>query len=184
MPITHQKVALTPDDGTSEVGSDEWNAAHVITGHLVPAYGELYEVNETGSSVTITTGGSPSGTFYPWTTSTAGLVDPSGNVTADTANDRLVVGSSGSGVYRVAASVSFNATQEREYQLAVHLNGTRVDKLRTDIWFKTEGNDTGGGISGLVQLAAGDYLDLRFSASLSASTITLKHVNLSAVRVA
>lgn len=184
MAITHQKVAVIPDDGTSEVGSDDWNAAHVVTGHLVPAYGELYEVNETGSVVTITTGGIQSGTFYPWATTAAGLVDPSGNVTADTANDRLVVGSSGAGVYRVAASVSFNATQEREYQLAVHLNGTRVDKLRVDLWFKTEGNDTAGAFSGLVQLVAGDYLDLRFSASLSASSITLKHVNLSAVRVA
>jgi hypothetical protein len=32
MGITHAKVATTPDDGTSEVGTDEWNAAHVFTG--------------------------------------------------------------------------------------------------------------------------------------------------------
>jgi hypothetical protein len=29
--ITHAKVVTTPDDGTSEVGSDEWNDEHVIT---------------------------------------------------------------------------------------------------------------------------------------------------------
>jgi hypothetical protein len=31
MGITHAKVVTTPDDGTSEVGSDEWNDEHVIT---------------------------------------------------------------------------------------------------------------------------------------------------------
>jgi hypothetical protein len=30
--VTHATVAVIPDDGTSEVGSDEWNAAHVVTG--------------------------------------------------------------------------------------------------------------------------------------------------------
>jgi hypothetical protein len=29
MPITHATEVATPDDGTSEVGSDEWNAPHV-----------------------------------------------------------------------------------------------------------------------------------------------------------
>jgi hypothetical protein len=30
--VTHAKVVTTPDDGTSEVGSDEWNDEHVVTG--------------------------------------------------------------------------------------------------------------------------------------------------------
>jgi hypothetical protein len=30
--VTHAKVVVTADDGTSEVGSDEWNATHVVTG--------------------------------------------------------------------------------------------------------------------------------------------------------
>jgi hypothetical protein len=30
--ITHSTVVATPDDGTSDVGSDEWNAAHSIAG--------------------------------------------------------------------------------------------------------------------------------------------------------
>jgi hypothetical protein len=32
MSTKHAKVATTPDDGTSEVGTDEWNADHVFTG--------------------------------------------------------------------------------------------------------------------------------------------------------
>ncbi len=30
--ITHAKVTAIADDGTSDVGSDEWNAAHVFAG--------------------------------------------------------------------------------------------------------------------------------------------------------
>jgi hypothetical protein len=32
--VTHSTVVVTPDDGTSEVGSDEWNAAHTVGGSL------------------------------------------------------------------------------------------------------------------------------------------------------
>ena len=32
MAITHSTVVVTPDDSTSEVGTDDWNADHVITG--------------------------------------------------------------------------------------------------------------------------------------------------------
>src|SRR5512143_3626784 len=32
--ITHAAVVVTADDGTSEVGSNEWNAAHTISGTL------------------------------------------------------------------------------------------------------------------------------------------------------
>jgi hypothetical protein len=30
--VTHSTVVVTPDDGTKEVGTDEWNAEHVVTG--------------------------------------------------------------------------------------------------------------------------------------------------------
>jgi len=32
MPITHSTVVVVADDGTSPVGTDEWNAAHDISG--------------------------------------------------------------------------------------------------------------------------------------------------------
>src|SRR5262245_45566860 len=34
MAITHSTVVAVADDGTSPVGSDEWNAAHTIAGSL------------------------------------------------------------------------------------------------------------------------------------------------------
>src|SRR5512139_2827293 len=37
--ITHTAVVVTADDGTSEVGSNEWNAAHTLTGAVSVAQG-------------------------------------------------------------------------------------------------------------------------------------------------
>jgi len=37
MAITHQAVAVTADDGVSEVGSDEWNDDHVIDDATITA---------------------------------------------------------------------------------------------------------------------------------------------------
>src|SRR5512139_1431322 len=37
--ITHAAVVVTADDGTSEVGSNEWNAAHTLTGAASVAQG-------------------------------------------------------------------------------------------------------------------------------------------------
>ena len=31
MPVTHSSVVIVPDDGTSPVGTDEWNATHAVT---------------------------------------------------------------------------------------------------------------------------------------------------------
>ena len=37
MAITHSAVVVTADDGTSEVGSDEWNDDHVIADGTITA---------------------------------------------------------------------------------------------------------------------------------------------------
>src|SRR5512139_3335456 len=37
--VTHTAVVVTADDGTSEVGSNEWNAAHTLTGVVSEAQG-------------------------------------------------------------------------------------------------------------------------------------------------
>src|SRR5512139_745007 len=37
--VTHTAVVVTADDGTSEVGSNEWNAAHTLTGVASEAQG-------------------------------------------------------------------------------------------------------------------------------------------------
>jgi hypothetical protein len=48
--ITHSTVVVVPDDGTSPVGTDEWNAAHTLTGTVSVAQGG------TGTSTALTQG--------------------------------------------------------------------------------------------------------------------------------
>jgi hypothetical protein len=51
--VTHATVVATPDDGTSDVGSDEWNAAHTLTGAASPAQGGTGVANNAASTITI-----------------------------------------------------------------------------------------------------------------------------------
>src|SRR5512139_3863428 len=37
--VTHSTVVVVADDGTSPVGTDEWNAAHTLTGTVAEAQG-------------------------------------------------------------------------------------------------------------------------------------------------
>jgi hypothetical protein len=57
--ITHSTVVVVPDDGTSPVGTNEWNAAHTVTGTVGPTVGarelltaaRTYYVATTGSDL-------------------------------------------------------------------------------------------------------------------------------------
>jgi hypothetical protein len=51
--VTHATVVATPDDGTSDVGSDEWNEAHTLTGQVSPAQGGTGVANNAASTITI-----------------------------------------------------------------------------------------------------------------------------------
>jgi len=46
--ITHTKVATTPDDPTAEVGTNEWNAAHTVTGSIVGGSDGQFQYNNNG----------------------------------------------------------------------------------------------------------------------------------------
>jgi hypothetical protein len=51
--VTHATVVATPDDGTSDVGSDEWNEAHTLTGQVSPAQGGTGVANNASSTITV-----------------------------------------------------------------------------------------------------------------------------------
>lgn len=84
--VTHAKVAVIPDDGTSEVGSDEWNAAHALSGTLdaaqVPAL--TGDVTTPGASLatTLATVNGNVGTFGSASTAPIVTVNAKGLVTA------------------------------------------------------------------------------------------------------
>lgn len=149
------------------------------------AYGEMGEVNESGTNIVVTTGGNPTGTFYGWVTATADAMDPNSNVTwaNNSTADRLVIGTNGAGVYRVSVMCSASTTASREIQMCVHVNDTPDVTLRCDTTGNGTGNDTVTIILGFVTLAATDFVDLRFSSSVNSTTIVLKHVNMTLERI-
>lgn len=141
----------------------------------VGAYGEAYEFNETGSTITVTTGASPTGTFYQWVTGAAGLVDGV-NVTWNSTNKQLVIGTNGAGIYEIHFMAAVNPTGNREVQCAIHINGAASTKLRCDIQGTTSGDGMTVNIHGLASLSAADVVDVRFSSDTNATSLVLKHV--------
>lgn len=78
MSITHSTVVAIPDDGTSPVGSDEWNAAHVATDQAI-----VFLIDGAGAEIADGVKGDIvmpfTGTFVSWTL----LADTSGSVVID-----------------------------------------------------------------------------------------------------
>ena len=44
--VTHSTVVVVPDDGTSPVGTDEWNDAHTLSGVVDVANGGTGQATE------------------------------------------------------------------------------------------------------------------------------------------
>ncbi|KKL48546.1 hypothetical protein LCGC14_2324410, partial [marine sediment metagenome] len=123
------------------------------------AYGELFEINEAGTTVNIPV----AGTFVKWTTSSAGLGGPSDLIDVDAANDQLVVGANGGGVYEVIVSTSMEGNNNSLKEGAVFLNGVRQQQLEFNRHIGNNVDEGAAGISGLITLVAGDVIDLRFT---------------------
>ncbi len=138
------------------------------------AYGELFEINEPGTTVNIPV----AGTFVKWTTSSAGLGGPSDIVQVDVANDQLVIGAAGGGLYEVHAGMSVSGSANSLKEGSVFVNGVRDQKLEFNRQIGG-GMDQGFvGIHGLVRLVATDTVDLRFTADGNGDTVVLHHVDL------
>ncbi len=140
------------------------------------AYGELFEINEAGTTINIPV----AGIFVKWVTTAAGLGGPTDLVQVDAANNQLVIGANGAGVYRAAsgASISGNANSLKEG--AVHLNGVRQQKIEFNRGIGGASDQGYFGIPpGYLVLVAGDIIDLRFTADANGDTVVLHHVILS-----
>lgn len=138
------------------------------------AYGELFEINEAGTTINIPV----AGTFVKWTSSQAGLGGPSDLVDVDAANDELVIGANGGGVYEVVISTSMEGNNNSLKEGAVFLNGVRQQKLEFNRHIGNNVDEGAAGISGLLTLVADDVVDLRFTADGNGDTVVLFHVNI------
>ena len=138
------------------------------------ACGELFEINEAGTTINIPVAGA----FVKWTTSQAGLGGPSDLVQVDAANDQLVIGAAGGGLYEVHVSVTMTGSNNSLKEGAVHVNGVRQQKIEANRQIGAAMDQGFFGMSGLLRLVAGDVVDLRFTADGAGDTVVVEHVDL------
>ena len=151
----------------------------------VPAasYGETFYFNETGSVLTLTTQNTP----YRWITGVAGAVKGTGYVTwDDTAaptGKRLTIGASGAGKYLVIATFAGNLQKHADLSMDVYKNAAAATNITCDFHVTEDGAYVAGSASGILDLADTDTVTMWFSASIGANAFTIKHANISLVRV-
>lgn len=149
---------------------------------LIDSYGALYEDNDSGTAITLTT----ATTYYGWVSATQGEVAGSGYVTSDVADgtaDHLTIGASGAGVYAIDVSASILIADASTIKGYVFDSGAR-----SYIGFELE-NQTGGAqifsgsASGIIDLSNTDELSLRFTSDVSTDSITVYRAQLTARRI-
>lgn len=152
----------------------------VHDGDSPSVYGSLYEDNETGSAVTVTT----AGTYYGWVTATA---DGFNMMTLDVGSataDKMTVDAGGNGVFLVQFSISFYNTNNNVLtHFAVFKNGTRTANIIAEAEPTNANAEQNISASGIISLAVGDYIDLRVTADNNGEVITIKHCSLTATRI-
>ena len=145
------------------------------------SYGEMYENNASGTSITLTT----SGTYYGWVSATSGELKGTNYVTfSDNATaDRLVIGTNGAGIYDIDVTFSFTGSNSQTITGSIFKNDSEITKLSARRGLGTSPPIGNANISGKLSLAANDYIDLRFSSSESSASITIYNINVSLTRI-
>lgn len=143
-------------------------------------YGEMFKSNG-GATITITAGG----TYYGVTQMGTGIVSGAGymtyvdNVTAD----RLTVGASGAGTYKVAFNMSFDGSNSQTIQCKVFKNDIAQNNVHFQRGLGTSPPVGSANATGLIALVANDYIDVRCTSNNSGATLTYYTFNLNAIRV-
>ena len=149
---------------------------------LVPdAYGQLYE-DSAGSTITVVS----AGTYYQWSTSTAGDYHLN---TLSTANDNITVDSGGDGEYRISYSVSYSASANDTVHWAIYHTpsggaATKLANISSETYISNTNVIMCCSSVGLKSLGAGDTIDLRVTSTTNGTTITVNHVSITMERVA
>ncbi len=173
---------LPADDGTaSQVLTTDGNGALSWTtpagGGYTASYGELYEDNDTGSGITITT----AGTYYQWVTTTVGETSGAGYVVGSAATDNLTIGVNGGGKYLMNYSVSFENTNNRTTIFTIAINGTTQAASKSESISDGDAENFSG--TGIYTLANGDTVDLRATSNNNGDVVTIYRANLSITRI-
>ena len=155
-----------------------------IGGNQHPAsYGEVYAFNETGDVLTLTV----QNTQYRWIVGTAGVLAGAGLVTwDDTAaptGKRLTIGAGGGGVYLITATFAGNLQKHADLSMDVFKNASAAQNITCDFHVAEDGAYVAGTASGLLELVADDTVTMWFSASIGTNAFTVKHANVTLLRV-
>jgi len=155
-------------DGDNWIGSAGFT---VIT----PAYGDIFENNETGSVMNSST--------KTWIGATVRQVDANGIVTFqdNPLGDRLVIGVGGSGDYEIEAKCDQTNSGGNETIMTVQVNG--VNSTLQDEHASDSGDHRQITAHGIITLADNDYLMLHVVSSTPSDVITGFHVSLTAKRL-
>jgi hypothetical protein len=170
-------------EGAGYLNTAEAAEGAIVASILPPSYGGCFEFNEVGSAITLTS----NATWYRWITGGAGTLKGAGFITWDNTaaptGKRLVVGASGAGVYLVNVAFSGVSNVATDIDAGVYVNAAIQNNLRTDQAFPASALYQSGAITGLVTLAAADTVSLWFNASQNTVTWTVKHCNMTLLRV-
>lgn len=173
---------------TAEAGAVEYdgtslfytNSSAVRQNVVMAAYGQLYEDNDAGSNLTITT----AGTYYGWVSATTNGLKL---MTADTGNataDQLIVSTGGDGDYLVGFSVSFATTNNnRVNHWQVYKNGNACANIKAGVDAINGSYVLTISATGILTLAATDYIDLRATSDVNGEVLIIKHVSFFANRI-
>jgi hypothetical protein len=166
--------------GISGNFSDITFAGGIATANLGTAYGSMYEDNDSGSSITVTT----AGTFYGWTTATTGEVDGTHvTFTGDATADRMTVATSGIGKYLVNAQISFGGTLSATVQCSIFKDGTELPNCSFTRKLGTGGDVGSASITGFVDVTSAGYLDLRFTSDGNGDSVDIYKCSLNIHRI-
>ena len=149
-----------------------WTAQAQSYEQMGTSYGELYEDNAGGTSITIT----DATTYYPWVSTTVGA---SRNMTLSAASDDITIVTGGA--YFISAQVSYAGSNTTIYTWAIHKGGSALTGFKVQRTIGT-GTDIGSvSISGITTLATSDVLNLEVLANGASKTATVYYAQLNAV---
>jgi hypothetical protein len=160
---------------TQMLGDNNYTTNNFMQGFFQA--GELYELNDLGAGTTIILN-NPSLT-YGWISAEDGefFGDVTSNLTTD--GDCLIIGEDG--LYKVELTASFSGTNNNQVKVSV-FKRTEVElrETRVQYWTKLQatGDIVSGTAQGLLHLAAGDKIEVRFKSTSWGEVIEINSANL------
>lgn len=170
-----------------EIGAIEYDGTHLYYTDNIPlrqtlipsAYGEMYEYNTAGSTIT----SSPGGSYIGWTTAIVGNINKV-TYTNNTTADRLSISSGGDGDYRINFTATVSCSTTRQYKIGVFKNGVQQTKLTIFIRSSSAAIYFPVNITGILSgLVANDYIDIRVAGTNNNDAVRLYTANLSLARI-